>query len=196
MFLNTVVLDGSGHAGFGPDDLTREIAYAFGELLIPGKAAPAGRHVGVGEFHLGGAALAEAHAHAVAHPFTRALRVEDGLRTRILALGVRADEVLEPPRHFVIVTATEHGRSSALVETAGETLLAAFLVDEGRLPALLAEIAHATAGAAGRRGGRRCFLPSVDADVLAEGASESVGERQHPCGPEAGGLAASDTRGR
>src|SRR5262249_34473342 len=82
---------------------------------------------------------------------------------------------LQPPRDFVVVTAAEHGSPSALVEAAGETLLAAFLVDEGRLAALLAEIPNAApAPASRRRGGRR--LAALDADVRPHGASHGRGQ--------------------
>src|SRR5881628_3625369 len=62
---------------------------------------------------------------------------------------------------------------SAFVEPARQALLAAFLVDEGRLPALLAEVADLLSRVDGRGGlGRRLQL----ADVLGEGARECVRE--------------------
>src|SRR5499427_6948387 len=185
------LLGGTGHAAFGRGDVARETAHALGELLVPREAAPMGRHVGVGELDLGGEALAHAHTHAVAHPFARTVRIEHRFRAGILSLGVGADEVLQPPRHFLVVTAAEHGPPSALVEAAGETLLAAFLVDEGRLSALLAEIAHAAPAPASRRRGRR-VLAALDADVLTEGAGERVGQREDLRRAEARGLSASD----
>src|SRR6185436_826612 len=75
----------------------------------------------------------------------------------------------------------------AFVKAAGEALLAAFLVHEGRLPALLAEIADRLLG--GRR--RLRALGRLDlTDVLGEAARQRVRQRQHLRGAEAHRLGA------
>src|SRR5262245_12318649 len=63
----------------------------------------------------------------------------------------------------------------ALIEAAREALLAALLVDEGGLPARLAEVADLTGT---RRRARRRHRPAHLADVLAEHARERVRQRQ------------------
>src|SRR5687768_8765089 len=77
----------------------------------------------------------------------------------------------------------------ALVEAAGQALLATLFVDEGRLAALLAEVADLARARRARRGGDG--LAHL-ADVLAEHARERVGQREHLGRAEAGGLAAPD----
>src|SRR5439155_555061 len=83
-------------------------------------------------------------------------------------------------------------RDSALVEAAREALLTPFLIDEGRLPALLAEVADLLAAVAAHHGQLRRWLDL--ADVLGQRASERVRERQDLGGPEARRLAAADPR--
>src|SRR6185503_13396317 len=80
---------------------------------------------------------------------------------------------------------------SALVIAARQALLATFLVDEGRLPALLAEIADAALIVGARHGrslGRRLEL----ARVLGQRARERVRQREHLALAEAQWLGAAD----
>src|SRR5207302_6421566 len=81
---------------------------------------------------------------------------------------------------------------STLVEAARQALLAPFLVDKGRLPALLTEVADPLAALDGARSSAavRPELP----DVLGQRAGERVGERQHLGRAEARRLPASDPR--
>src|SRR5581483_11985043 len=77
----------------------------------------------------------------------------------------------------------------ALVEAAGQALLAALLVDEGRLAALLAQVADRLAPA-GRRQLRRRRLDL--AGVLGQDARDGVGQGEDLGGAEAHRLAAPD----
>src|SRR4029450_3180070 len=81
---------------------------------------------------------------------------------------------------------------SAFVEAARQALLAAFLVHEGRLTALLAEIADLLArlGAGDRHLGSGLHL----ADVLRERPRQGVGQGEDLRGPEARRLTAADPR--
>src|SRR5260370_63140 len=82
----------------------------------------------------------------------------------------------------------------ALVEAAGETLLAAFLVDEGRLAALLAEVADLPLAVPGRD---RRFRRRLDvADVLGQRPRQRIAQREDLAGPEARRLRASAPRCR
>src|SRR5918999_4288305 len=76
----------------------------------------------------------------------------------------------------------------ALVEAAGEALLAAFLVDERCLAAFLAEVADAAIRLHDRQRARRLHL----ARVLGQGAGERVGEREDLARAETHGLSAAD----
>src|SRR6266511_4760835 len=82
----------------GSHSLADEAAHALGESVAPGHGAAVGRHVGESELDLGGKALSNPDAQAVAQPFTEVPRVEHALRAEILPLGVGRREVLEPPR--------------------------------------------------------------------------------------------------
>jgi len=64
--------------------------------------------------------------------------------------------------------------TSTLVETAGQTLLAAFLVDEGRLATLLAEVADGFLSRERRPPGLGRALDLTD--VLGQGPSDRVGQ--------------------
>src|SRR5260370_24417930 len=187
----------------GSHRLAHEAAHAVRQGLAPGQAAAAGRRLIETELDLGREALSDPHAQSVAPPLTRALRVEHAFRAEILPLGVGRREVLEPPRDLVIVTPAEHASSIpraglsremlAFVEAARQTLLAAFFVHQGRLPALLAEVADP---APRRRRGRlrvRLLAPP-QSDVLAESSRQSVRQRQDLRGSESGGLASPDQR--
>src|SRR5262249_17728616 len=122
-----------------------------------------------------------AQARAVGFPFTLVLGVHLDLEARVDTLGVRGQEMPEPASDFRVGPAGEHGvdssrgrclnwdgadcrprpRSrSALVEAAREALLAAFLVDERRLTALLAEVAELLARIDGHRKLGRTLRPA------------------------------------
>src|SRR5260370_25247466 len=80
----------------------------------------------------------------------------------------------------------------ALVEAAGETLLAAFLVDEGRLAALRAELGDLPLAVPGRD---RRFRRRLDvADGLGQRRRQRIGQREDLAGSEARRLAAADPR--
>src|SRR5206468_3579256 len=166
---------------------TGESAHAVGEGLTPGHGPAAGRHLVERKLDLGGEVLSDPHAQAVALALAGALRVEGALRAEILPLGVGGREVFEPPRDLVIVTAAEHARILAFVEATRQALLAAFLVHERRLPALLAEVAETPARRRGPRFGFGFFL-AAEPYVLTQGSRERVGQRQDLGGPEPGGL--------
>src|SRR5688500_6894314 len=104
----------------------------------------------------------------------------------------RATSSYEPPENMSSECSAPGGRRaaprlvsanpSALVEAAGQTLLAALLVHERRLTALLAEVADPPARLHLRRlhGARVLELP----DVLGQRAGQGVGQRQDLAGAE------------
>src|SRR5262249_8495279 len=82
---------------------------------------------------------------------------------------------------------------SALVEAATQTFLAAFLVDERRLSALLAEITDGLLRVVRRRCGTRLRRLGL-ADVLGQRPGDSVGQREDLRRPEPCRLPTADTR--
>src|SRR5882672_12118446 len=189
----TVTLGGSSLARRRRHGVANEPADPLGEGLAPGEAAAAISHFRVGELDLGREPLADPDAQPIGLALARALTIEQHFRMKVLALGMGLREVPDPARHLIVVTAAEHALPLTFVEAAGQTLLATFLVHEGRLPALLAKIADPAAAPFGRFRGRRRGT-AADADVLSQRAGEGVRQRAHLGRSEARGLAAADPR--
>src|SRR5437660_8548186 len=175
----------------GGHGVANEPAHPLGEGLAPGQAAATLSHFRVGELDLGREPIADPDAKPIGLALARAHTIEQHFRMQVLALGVGLREIPEPARHLIVVTAAEQGLPLTLVEAAGQTLLAPFLVDEGRLSALLAEIADPAASPFGRLRGLRGGA-TADADVLPQRAGECVRQREHLGRAEARGLAAAD----
>src|SRR5260370_41104903 len=92
--------------------------------------------------------------------------------------------LLMAPQPFVSVRST-------LVKAAAQALLAAFLVDEGRLPAFLAEVAHGLLS-------RKRKLPDLPwaldlADVLGQRPGDRVRQRENLRSAKAHWLSTADT---
>src|SRR2546428_3282934 len=91
-----------------------------------------------------------------------------------------------------IAPSVSSGRPSAFVEAARQALLAPFLIDKGRLPALLAQIADPLAGTVS---GLACPAGRQQlADVLGQRARQRVRQRQDLGRAEPGRLTAADAR--
>src|SRR5438552_13419909 len=175
----------------GGHGVANEPAHPLGEGLAPGQAAATLSHFRVGQLDLGREPIADPDAKPIGLALALALTTEQHFRMQVLALGVGLREVPEPARHLIVVTAAEQGLLLTFVEAAGQTLLAPFLVDEGRLSALLAEIADPAASPFGRLRGLRGGA-TADADVLPQRAGECVRQREYLGRAEARGLAAAD----
>src|SRR5437899_11422341 len=108
----------------------------------------------------------------------------------------RTDSVINVFR-ISIAPSARSGWPSALVEAARQALLAPFLVDKGRLTALLTQVADLLSPVTIHYGLVRYGLVRERlhlADVLGEGAGEGVWEREDLGGAEACRLAAADPR--
>src|SRR5262245_46096979 len=210
-------LAGSGVGYSLIDDLAGQRPRALGQPAAPDEAAAVVRDLTEGELDGRSQMAAEPQSRAVGLPFPLVVVLERDFEARVDPLGVGSQEVPEPARNLVIRAAREHagilhrGRrdghdtsrargtaagppsgvirsGSALVEAARQALLAAFLVHEGRLPALLAEVADLLS----RLGGDRHLGSGLRlADVLGERPRQRVGQRQDLGGSEARRLTAA-----
>src|SRR5438876_9818022 len=97
-----------------------------------------------------------------------------------------------PPWFALCVYTAVRIAASALVEATAQALLAAFLVHERRLAALLAQIADGllAVGRCRRRGLRHLYLT----DVLGQRPGDGIGQRENLRRPEARRLGAADAR--
>src|SRR5207245_1239235 len=77
-------------------------------------------------------------------------------------------------------------------EAAGQALLATLLIDEGGLPALLAEVADLFSRLDGD--GRHLQRGLDLSDLLRQRSRQRVAQREDPRGPKARGLAPADPR--
>src|SRR5262245_41873237 len=214
-------LAGSGVGYSLVDDLAGQRARTLGQPAAPGEAATIVGDFAEGELDGRPEMAAEPQARAVRLSFPMVVIVERDFDARIDPLGVSGQEVQEPARHLAIRAAREHagilasravrssrpigargtaarppsginGLESALVEAARQALLAAFLVHERRLAALLAEVADLLArfDRGDRHLGSRLHL----ADVLGERPRQGVRQGQDLRGPEARRLTPANPR--
>ena len=202
------------------DDLASQLPRALGQSGAPGKGASIVGDLPKVELDGRSEVAAKPEARAVGLPFQMIVILEHDFDAGVDPLGVGGQEVQEPACNLVIRAAREHagilasgpggidiGRAgdrgcgpprgiirlgSALVEAARQALLAAFLVHERRLPALLAEVADLLSRFGGGDGHLGSGLHFTD--MLGERARQSVRQREDLRGPEARRLTAADPR--